>query len=405
MTRWQYAAATDTGLVRDVNEDDYFVDGLLAVIADGMGGHAAGEVAASLTTKAVSEAFHEDSTVDGLNQAIEEANRAILDDARAHPERAGMGTTVIAVGLTHDGSGAVFPTLFNVGDSRAYQLRDGAMRQLSDDHSVAEEWVRMGRLTAEEALTHPRRHQLTRALGVEDEVDVDVQTIAARPGDRILLCSDGLSNELSADELSDLASAELPLDEIVTRLVAAARDAGGRDNITAVLLEFDEVEPAPTPIKRTVSTRPPPRSPASAELASRHRSPRFTWRVVAGLTILAVIGVAFVLVLHWFAYSSYYLADDAGAIAVYQGQPGGVLWYQPVKVADTPYAVSGLIPLDRSDLAQTIPEPSVDDALTYARAMATHHGTIPQPRLVGTATTTTTRPSRPSTTTTARGSG
>jgi PPM family protein phosphatase len=400
VTRWRYAAATDTGLVRDLNEDDFFVDGSLAVIADGMGGHAAGEVAARLTTRTVADVFHSDSTVDGLNRAIEEANRAVLTDAREHPERFGMGTTVICVGLTHDESGVVFPTLFNVGDSRAYQLRDGAMRQLSEDHSVAEEWVRMGRLTPEEALTHPRRHQLTRALGVEDEVDVDVETLVARPGDRILLCSDGLSNELSADELCELASAESPLEEIVVALVAAARDAGGRDNITAVLLEFDEVEVAPAPIRRTVSTRPPPRTPSPARVATHHVSRRFTWRVVAAVTLLGAVGVAFVLVMHWFAYSSYYLADDAGVVAVYQGQPGGVMWYPPVKVLDTRYAVSGLIPVDQADLAATIAEPSLDDALTYAQSMATHHGILARPRLVA---TTTTAPARATTTTTRAG--
>src|SRR5271169_1396973 len=98
-----------------------------------------------------------------------------------------MGTTVIAVGLTHDERGNVFPTLFNVGDSRAYQLRDGALRQLSEDHSVAEEWVRMGRLTPDEALTHPRRHQLTRGVGVEDTIAVDVMSVHALKGDRLLL--------------------------------------------------------------------------------------------------------------------------------------------------------------------------------------------------------------------------
>lgn len=367
MTRWRYASATDTGLVRDLNEDALYVDGLLAVVADGMGGHAAGEVAATLATNTVSARFHEDSTVDGLSRAIDGANRAVLADAREHPERFGMGTTVIAIGLTHDDSGAVYPTLFNVGDSRAYQLRDGAMRQLSEDHSVAEEWVRMGRLTPEEALSHPRRHQLTRALGVEDDIEVDVQTIAARPGDRVLLCSDGLSNELSADELCDIASADEPLETVVARLVDAARAAGGRDNITAVMLEFDEVEAPPTPVRRTVSTRPSPQSPGSAAPSTR-RHPRsyFTWRVVAAFALLAVVGIGFVQIMHWFAYSTYYLADDEGTIAVYQGQPGGILWFHPVKSFDTRYSSSELIAADLIDLQQTIPEPSITAALHEA---------------------------------------
>jgi serine/threonine protein phosphatase PrpC len=365
LTRWRYAAATDTGQVRDLNEDVVFVDSSLALVADGMGGAAAGEVAATLAIESVRSGFAADSTVAGLNRAIEEANRVVLDDARAHPEHSGMGTTIIAVGLTHDDSGAVFPTLFNVGDSRAYQLRDGALRQLSEDHSVAEEWVRMGRLTPEEALTHPRRHQLTRAIGIEGELDIDVLTITALPGDRILLCSDGLSNELSAETLAQLTSADAPLEDVVDELVSAARDAGGHDNISAVLMEFDEVTNAPVPIHRTMSARPAVIAGAgSAE--SRRRRRVFTWRVGAvGLFVIAV-GIAFILVMHWFAYSGYYLADDAGRIAIYRGQPNGILWYKPVVASMTTYPSTHLRPADYQALQATIPEPSFGAALNYA---------------------------------------
>ena len=182
MTRWRFAAATDTGVVRATNQDALHVDNQLAIIADGMGGHAAGEVASEIAVNIVREDFARSGAVEGLHEAIEKANLAIIKDASDNPERFGMGTTVIAVGITYDAEGVGSPTLFNVGDSRAYQLRDGALRQLSDDHSVAEEWVRMGRLTPEEALTHPRRHQLTRALGVEEKLDIDVLSLV------ILVC-------------------------------------------------------------------------------------------------------------------------------------------------------------------------------------------------------------------------
>jgi serine/threonine protein phosphatase PrpC len=343
-----------------------YVDSSLALVADGMGGAAAGEVAATLAIETVRSKFSSDSTVEGLNRAIEQANRVVLDDARANPEHFGMGTTIIAVGLTHDGTGAVFPTLFNVGDSRAYQLRDGALRQLSEDHSVAEEWVRMGRLTPEEALTHPRRHQLTRAIGIEGELDIDIQTITALPGDRILLCSDGLSNELSAETLAQLASADGPLEDVVDELVSAARDAGGRDNISAVLIEFDEVTNAPVPIRRTMSARPTlPPGPGGVE-SRRRRRRIFTWRVGAAGLFLILVGVAFVLVMHWFAYSSYYLADDGGRIAVYQGQPNGILWYKPVVASLTTYPSLHLRATDYQALQATIPEPSFSAALNYA---------------------------------------
>jgi PPM family protein phosphatase len=368
LTRWRYAAATDTGLVRDLNEDAIFVDDLLAVVADGMGGHAAGEVASALAVELLDFDFHLRPTVEGLQRAIEEANRRILSDARETPEHFGMGTTVIAVGLTEDNDGVISPTLFNVGDSRAYQLRDGALRQLSEDHSVAEEWVRMGRLTPEEAAVHPRRHQLTRTLGVEESVDVDVESVLVSPGDRLLLCSDGLSNELSAETIAQLASAPVPLDEAVGALVDAARSAGGRDNISVILVEFDEVTNTSSPIKRTVSTARPPAAALSGTRSYRHsrRAPRFTWRVVAAFVVLVAVVAAGIAVVRWYAYSTYYLGNDAGIIAVYQGQPHGVLWYKARKVTDTAYLAKELRPLDQRALAATISEPSLTAALNYA---------------------------------------
>ena len=367
MTRWRYAAATDIGLVRDSNQDAVFVNDSLAMVADGMGGHAAGEIASILTTDVVRERFQQDSTVEGLHGAIEAANRAIIADAREHPERFGMGTTIIAVGLTHDESGVVFPVLFNVGDSRAYQLRDGALRQLSEDHSVAEEWVRMGRLTAQEAESHPRRHQLTRALGVEEKLEIDVVSIDAVAGDRLLLCSDGLSNELSPERLAEVASSPDPLDEVVERLIAEAREAGGHDNISAVLLEFDEVTVAPVPIRQTVSSTPPPIAPSSdpsPRTSRRHR--RLTWRVWASLLVIVAVVAGFVAIVHWYAYSNFYLGDDTGTIAVYQGQPNGVLWYKPTKVADTQYCTANLRAADEVALKATISQPTLQEALIYA---------------------------------------
>ncbi len=395
MTRWRYAAATDVGLVRDTNEDAVRVDATLAIVADGMGGHAAGEVASTLAVEVVSRVFHEDETIEGLYAAVEAANRAVLDDAAANPERFGMGTTIIAVGLTEDIAGMVSPTLVNVGDSRAYQLRDGALRQLSDDHSVAEEWVRMGRLTPEEAEVHPRRHQLTRVLGMDASVDVDVESVSAQAGDRLLLCSDGLSNELTPDQLVQLASPPMPLEDAVEQLVAAARASGGRDNISVVLVEFDEVVTTLSPVKKTISTSPTP-SPVSAP-APRRRRARVTWRVMLAGLVLVGVAVGFVAIMHWYAYSSYYLADDQGTIAVYQGQPNGVLWFQPRKLLDTTFPSAHLRPADQRALAATITEPSLNAALNYAAYLnRAWHLT----RSVPIATTTTTTTTVPVTTTT-----
>lgn len=396
MTRWRFAAATDTGLVRDANEDALSVDTTLAIVADGMGGHAAGEIASSLAVEVITRRFHEDETVEGLYAAVEAANVAVLADAVANPERFGMGTTVTAIALTEDVAGIVSPTLINVGDSRVYQLRDGALRQLSDDHSVAEEWVRMGRLTPEEAAVHPRRHQLTRVLGMDATVEIDVVSVVAQPGDRLLLCSDGLSNELSPEQLVQLASPPMPLEDAVDKLVAAAKESGGRDNISVVLVEFDDVVATTTPVKKTVSTAPPALAPPRS---TRRRSSRFTWRVaIAGLVLIGVVA-GFVAIMHWYAYSTYYLADDAGFIAVYQGQPNGVLWYSPRKILDTTFPSRNLRPADQRLLAATISEPSLASALSYAAYLnRAWHLT----RTVPSATTTTTTSVPPTTTTTVR---
>ena len=368
MTHWRYAEATDTGLVRQSNQDAVYVDDSLAIVADGMGGHAAGEVASEMTIQLLREGFRRDSTVEGLYNAINAANVSILNDARDNPNHFGMGTTVIALGLTVDDEGVSSPTLCHVGDSRAYQLRDGALRLLTEDHSVAEEWVRMGRLTPEEAAVHPRRHQLTRGVGVEDAIAVDVMTVHAQTGDRLLLCSDGLSNELDNDTLARLSSAPFTLEESVTQLVNAAKETGGRDNITAVLIEFDEVTASARSIQRTMSSATPPvaKSQKADSTGRRRRQRRITWRAPVMLLLLAAVVAGAYFIVHWYAYSTYYLGNDAGTVAVYQGQPNGVLWFKPTRVFDTSYSVSTLRPDYQTQLTQTIAEPTLKDAIDYA---------------------------------------
>lgn len=370
MTRWRHAEATDTGLVRQSNQDAVYVDDSLAIVADGMGGHAAGEVASEMTIELLRGGFAENRTVEGLYNAINAANITVLNDARENPNHFGMGTTVIALGLTVDADGVTSPTLCHVGDSRAYQLRDGALRQLTEDHSVAEEWVRMGRLTPEEAAVHPRRHQLTRGIGVEDSIAVDVMSVHALAGDRLLLCSDGLSNELDNDTLARLSSAPYSLDEAVVQLVEAAKVAGGRDNITAVLVEFDEVSVAATPIKRTISSTTPPVARAATPASKRRKGRRLTWRTPAALVVFIGVFVAAYFIVHWYAYSTFYVGDDAGRIAVYQGQPSGVLWFKPIKVFDTNYEVSSLNKVDQVTVKQTIEEATLGDAVGWADSHA-----------------------------------
>jgi len=226
------AARSDIGRVRENNEDAALCLDHVVAVADGMGGHAGGEVAAALAITLVEAAFTGQS-VDELVAAVRAANRAIAERADTMAGLEGMGTTICAAGAMAGGQVAVV----NVGDSRAYLLRDGELRQLTEDHSLTAELVRRGELTEAEATQHPHRNVLTRALGVGTTVDVDAAVHDIRPGDRFLLCTDGLFNELTADEISAVLASAPDADAAADALVGRALSHGGSDNITAVVAD------------------------------------------------------------------------------------------------------------------------------------------------------------------------
>ena len=231
------AAVTDCGRKRPSNEDafGFSVENGIFLVADGMGGAAAGEVASSLAVDEVlTRLSHRESTMEpemAAEQAIFAANQTIYSRAQQNVKLSGMGTTLVAL-LAVDRNVWVL----NVGDSRGYRLRDGRLQQLTFDHSLVEEQVRLGRMTPEEAARSPLRNVITRALGTQSQVSPDIFALDAEPGDLFLLCSDGLTRELSDSQIELLLGAELPLDEQCARLVAAAKKAGGRDNITCLLV-------------------------------------------------------------------------------------------------------------------------------------------------------------------------
>lgn len=241
MTALRAAGITDPGQVRGQNQDTFIIRDDLVLIADGMGGYAGGEVAAEIAADVVANRFSTDATARGLAEAFHDANRRIFERG-AEPGLEGMGTTLVAAAVVA-GAGTERLLVANVGDSRGYLLRDGSLRQLTEDHSVAAELVRMGRIEEEEGVEHPGRHVLTRALGVEQEVAPDVVELEPQRGDRLLLCSDGLSNELDQGELLSLLSVGEPSDA-ARALVAAANAHGGLDNITAVVADVLTDAPA-----------------------------------------------------------------------------------------------------------------------------------------------------------------
>ena len=229
---------TDTGRRRLRNEDAFICEPPLFAVADGMGGARAGEVAARLAAAALEEAGAEARGAHGITALIVEANRRIWERALADPATAGMGTTVTAA-LVDTGSGTV--AIGHVGDSRAYLLREGALEQLTTDHSLVAELVSSGVLTPEEAERHPQRSAITRALGTEPTVEVEVLTISGQPNDLYVLCSDGLPTMLTDEEIvAALEEAHREPVAAAEALVAAANAHGGEDNITVVLFELTE---------------------------------------------------------------------------------------------------------------------------------------------------------------------
>ena len=236
MTLLRSGSATDTGLVRSVNQDLAVESPNLFAVADGMGGHAGGEVAAQLAVDTLANAFGRQPTGAGLSQAVTEANSVVWEHSLDHPDLRGMGTTLAAVALVNEDDHDVL-ALVNVGDSRVYRFHDGELSQITDDHSLAEEMVKTGELTSAEAAVHPHRHILTRALGANADVSVDLWRIQPARGDRFLLCSDGLTNELEDAEIAEVLCSVSDPREAADLLVRAARSHGGSDNITAVVVD------------------------------------------------------------------------------------------------------------------------------------------------------------------------
>ena len=230
----EHAAITDVGRHREGNEDS-MLDALpLFVVADGMGGAQAGEVASSVAVETLGEMMPDDDRAEeDLADAITEANRRIHSKAQEDRELAGMGTTLTAA-FVHDGT----VTIGHVGDSRAYRYREGELAQLTDDHSLVAELERHGKLTAAEARVHPQRSMILRALGIGAEVEVDTYVFTGEPGDVYLLCSDGLSGLVHDQVIAEVLNSAASLDDAAHELVELANLSGGPDNITALLFRL-----------------------------------------------------------------------------------------------------------------------------------------------------------------------
>src|SRR4051794_25501268 len=251
---------SDVGLQRQGNEDNYFVRAPLFVVADGMGGAQAGEVASEMAVESFGGGLPDGDPGESLKNIIEEANRRIHARSRESTGKAGMGTTVTAA---HVGEQTV--TIAHVGDSRCYLVRDGELTRITRDHSLVEELVQRGKLTPEQAETHPQRSVITRALGPEPSVQVDIIEAPAQAGDLFLVCSDGLTSMVREPSLKPLlVGNHASLEDLGRALIAAANEAGGRDNIPVILSRLEEVAAPPAAAPDTAA--------ASASIADEDTS-------------------------------------------------------------------------------------------------------------------------------------
>jgi PPM family protein phosphatase len=313
------AAATDIGLVREGNEDSYLTEEPLFAVADGMGGHRGGEVASQLAVETLEKRFKQGAG--DLPDQVQEANRVVFERSVVDEKVAGMGTTLTAALVEGDRV-----RLAHVGDSRAYLLRDGDLRLLTEDHTLVHRMVTEGEISKEEAQTHPQRSVLTRALGVDNVVDVDDDTVQVRPGDRLLLCTDGLTSMVSEQAIEEALRGVPDPQEAAQRLVHLANEGGGTDNTTVVVLDFSDdavagrPEEEPTPSSEAIAP-----APTGRPARSRRRFPRklLVWiGIIVALAVVALVGLRLYLDSQW------YVGVSNGHVAIFRGIPTEVAGFE-----------------------------------------------------------------------------
>lgn len=293
-----FGSRTDIGCLRDHNEDSLVVTPPLFAVADGMGGHAAGEVASEIAVRVLSELAPEHSDGEALGRAIEEANRAVIQAAREGRGRQGMGTTMTAAML--EGERLV---IAQVGDSRAYLLHQGKLQQLTRDHSLMADMIEAGQLTPEEARTHPQRSVITRALGSDAHLHPDIYEINVETGDRLLICSDGLSGMIFDDQIENTLRRVQDPQRCASQLVNEAIAAGGHDNVTVIVADVT----------------------GYAEVRRKKLARKTKLSIALVLVLFAAIVAGAAWGTQTYLNTAAYLANDNGKVAVYRGVPGSVL--------------------------------------------------------------------------------
>ncbi|SDS07854.1 PP2C family protein-serine/threonine phosphatase [Agrococcus carbonis] len=396
------AAISHVGRIRTENQDSGYAGAHLCFVADGMGGHAGGDVASAIVTRRAREADREYASAkeaaDALAQALREGNDALQQAMLEHPELSGMGTTGSGIIRVGDTMG-----IAHIGDSRIYRYRVGALEQISTDHTFVQKLVDAGRITREEAEHHPRRNVVMRVLGnVETNPEIDTLVADALPGDRWLVCSDGLSSYVDEERIRTILAQGLDTPSTVQRLVNESLSRGAPDNVTVVLCDIDErhsssiepttvgsaaapisyeaVEPERTSVSLGQLLLHPRQSrmqpafehfePESeeflqellAEQRAMRRKRRITWSVGALLMIAAVVVVS-TMFYSWTQDRYFVGVDDAGQVVIYQGIQQQIgPFVLATEVEQTGIAVDDLSPFNQRNVEQTISAPSLEAA-------------------------------------------
>ncbi|HVM35774.1 MAG TPA: Stp1/IreP family PP2C-type Ser/Thr phosphatase [Actinomycetota bacterium] len=390
-----WGARSEIGLVRKGNEDSYLVQEPLFVVADGMGGHIAGDVASSTAVEVItSEAGDADaSNPETLAEIVRHANARIFQRAEEDNSLHGMGTTCTLL-MLDDGRAHVA----HVGDSRAYLLRNDQFDQVTEDHTLVARMVREGRLSEEEAHRHPQRSVITRALGVDTEVDVDMSTVNLEDGDRVLLCSDGLSSMVPNEAIAEVLSAERDPQSAADRLVDLALEAGGEDNVTVVVLYVGDAAPAGDPeagratqtasaaaVEDVPGAWAPPAERAPAEqtgvvstIPPRSRNEptvvpddaparrSIGRRLVMSLVVLLVVVGSLYAAGRYALQNSWFIGvNEDGFVTVYQGRPETIAGWTLAEAQEvTTLRVDELPEYVHDDLEEGIKVESLEDAQT-----------------------------------------
>jgi serine/threonine protein phosphatase PrpC len=323
----KWGATTDVGMVRQQNEDAFHAEENLYIVADGMGGHNAGEVASALAVATVrSGARLGIRTTDQFRELVQQANTAIYTASLDDSTQSGMGTTLTAAAVVPGEEPRIL--IANVGDSRTYLFRGGMLSRLSVDHSYVQELVNEGIITPEEARVHPRRNIVTRAMGIDRSVQVDVFSHLVRTGDRLVLCSDGLVDEVADTDIARVLTEHTDPQETAEVLVMVANANGGRDNTTVIVLDILDDISAPIVLDEPDETHQMLTVPEIQPELVKKKSVRvgmiLFWSAFAAiiLGVITTIGV--------YARSGYFVGfNNQDNVVVYRGRPGGMLWFQP----------------------------------------------------------------------------